>query len=456
MTRWYVLLSLSINVLLVVVLAGLYFLDNKSKSIADLQSGSRNYSQPVSTNFSQKNTLLLGNPEVKLSNTRMPYEDIRLRLSSDSHLELIKHRSPEFKDSLFKKYLDRLPGLNLFFLIDFKKPIEYKELHRLKSAGIHTIKPDPEYMDKQLGLFYGRYKSLIHLRGYPHIQAVYLLKKFTGEGNYVLDFVPGEDVNKMNVNFHLPYTKPGRTLLQRTVTLGGISPKALHHEKIEGEVLYLTVDVRKSKKITLYTKLKYIVDVENLLKHHVRVAGEITVDEYRKKMIAHPDYAVFTSTSEKIVFSDYIDSLASQIKPGHTLIQVWDFITKNLDEDIKYDYDKRHQFFSGKKVYHNIKDMYMTAAQLGETKVGACPERSSMEAAILRRIGIASRTATRLYHIYTEVLLPEQNWATTSGNVREIPLCESKDEKQSYFVSWLPESPVRLKWTGHLYPSILY
>jgi hypothetical protein len=112
---------------------------------------------------------------------------------------------------------------------------------------------------------------------------------------------------------------------------------------------------------------------------------------------------------------------------------------------------------TNKTVYTDIKDMYMTTETLSKIKTGTCTERRPMEAAILRKSGIAARTATRSAHIFTEIYIPDTGWISTSPLLNEIPLCESIDEGQSYFIEWTPKSPVRvLHWSGILYPQIIF
>lgn len=385
------------------------------------------------------------------------FEDIKLKLRPDDNLKLIKYNEALFKTSRIKKHLDLLPDIRLYVLVDFRKFANFKVIQAMEEHGFSTIKPKSEYLNKSLGLFYGKYKSLRNLLRKPYIKGIYILNEFTANGNYTLKVIPEADLDNLQFKFHLPYSKSGRQLMERTFDFIGYSRDAIKEHHSIGDTLLIKMNVRKKKLIKLFSRVKYKVSLEDLLKQHIRVIGNITVQQYQKEMNGNEDLAKFTVFSEKIAVSDYINEVAATISPTNTLNQVWKIITRKLNQDIRYDHDKRFRFFNGMIIYEDIKDMYLTAAQLGEKKIGACPERSSLEAAILRKLGVAARTATRLYHIYTEILMPNDiGWVTTSGLIKEIPLCESKDEKQSYFVSWSPSHPIRLKWEGGLYPVILY
>jgi hypothetical protein len=238
--------------------------------------------------------------------------------------------------------------------------------------------------------------------------------------------------------------------------MGGLSKVKLHNENIDGDILTYEIELKQNKPITLFCNLQYAISLNQILKHHIRVSGDMTIDEYKKVMKSNDIDTVFTLESPKIQFSSYVSNIATNFNGTNTIAFVWDKLTDILDKDIRYDWNKRSLFFSGRKTYNDIKDMYMTTKELGESKLGACPERSSLEAAVLRHLGISARTTTRLYHIFVEAYLPDITWVTTSGILNEIPLCVSPNHKQSYFVSWEPGHPIKLKWEGGLYPAVLY
>lgn len=452
---WLAKLSIGVNVMLIFYIGYQFLLLGDH---ADKNSSSQKTDMPSPVGLDSV-ILSIDDEKKPLSEQKRKdeFEDIKLKLRADDYLQLVKYNDKNFKNNKLKQYLDLLPNIRIYVLVDFRQPATFKAIQAIDDHGFGVIKPKSEYLEKKTGLFYGKYKSLKNLLNKPYIQDVYILSEFTANGNYTLNVIPEADLDNLNFNFHLPFSKPGRQLLERTFDFIGYSRDAVKDHKSIGDRLLITMHVRKKKLIKLFSRVKYRVNLEELLKHHIRVIGQMTINEYRREMKQSEDLRKFTAFSEKIVISDYINEVASSISPTNTLNEAWAILTKRLNKDIRYDYDKRFRFFNGMIVYTNIKDMYMTAAQLGKTKVGACPERSSLEAAILRKLGVAARTATRLYHIYTEVLMPHgKGWVTTSGLVKEIPLCESQDEKQSYFVSWSPTHPIRLKWEGGLYPVVLY
>ena len=386
---------------------------------------------------------------------RGPHEDIYLKLRSDEYLELVRYRDPSFRNSDLRRYLKHLSSLKIYVLIEFKKPANFMTIQDIRNRGFVAIKPPSEYVHKTLGVFYVAYRLLPSLRANRRIKDIYLLKSFTANGNYTLLVTSEESNEGVEMLFHLPISKPGFELLHKSYDIRGQAH--IYQQEEKDGVLRVKIDIRRKKRVTFVCRVKYKIDLEDLLSHHVRVIGDMTIEEYITRMSQDEDYRVFTSFSDdKIILSDYIAEVAGYIHPTNTLRDTWHYIFKRLNQDIRYDYEKRYNFFNGRIVYRDIKDMYMTAAQLGEQRIGACPERSSLETAILRYLGIAARTATRLYHIYTEIKMPDQKWVTTSGLLKEIRLCASKDERQSYFVSWAPAHPFRLKWEGDLYPAILY
>ena len=454
---WLVILSISVNLLLLLYVGYQFFLSSPRGQTADKKK--QKQVEVTSPSGLESTILSIDQKEKPLAEQEVveKFEDIKLKLRPDDHLQLVKYNDRDFKASRLRRYLGLLPNIRIYVLLDFTRPATFKAIQAIEDHGFAAIKPKSEYLGKKLGVFYGKYRATRNLLHKSYIKDIYLLNEFTANGNYTLSVIPEDDLDDLQFNFHLPFSKPGRELIERTFDFIGYSRDAIKDHASVGDRLLITMNVRKKKLIKLFSRVKYKISLEELLRHHIRVIGHITIEQYKRQMNQQEDLTTFTAFSEKIVISDYINEVAATISETNTLNQTWAMISKRLDRDIRYDYDKRFRFFNGMIIYRDIKDMYMTAAQLGEKKVGACPERSSLEAAILRKLGVAARTATRLYHIYTEILMPQGlGWVTTSGLIKEIPLCESQDEKQSYFVSWSPEHPIRLKWEGGLYPAILY
>ena len=405
--------------------------------------------------LNQKN--LKENKKVNSKEYNQAIDKIKFLLAKDDSLELIDIDSMLFHQSEFKKDLRKISWINLYILIEFKKPLtKISYLDQINSKGFaRPNKPKTVYLNKKIGIFYGKYSNLKQLRHLPFIHKIYILKQFTAKGDYTLDIQTDKNIEALNMKFYLPYSQNGRDLLNQVVSFNYWDAISSYKEDVTS--VHATLNMKLNKSILLSSSIEYLINVEKLLKNHIYVRGDIKLSEYLNKMSNNSkEKQKFTEFTDKIILSDYIKEIAQTISLNDTLAEVWGKIKIRLDKDIKYDYSKRKAFFSGRQKYSDIKDMYLSTLQLGERRIGACPERSSLEAAIFRYVGIPARTATRLYHIYAEILMPDYTWLTTSDTLRAIPLCYSKDAKQSYFVSWTPNHPIYLKWQGDFYPVVLY
>ena len=339
-------------------------------------------------------------------------------------------------------------------MIEFKEEFTAKYFKIMNEYGFEFVKKSMnKNFSKKIAIFYVKYQFLKKAKYLSFIKDIYILKSFVAEGYYRLKVIPQENIDKIEFFFHLPYSKPGRKLLMKELSIFRSDGKIENIE--EDSILKIYSSLRKEKPLVFFCKFKYFVDLGEMMKHDINVVGhDVFLEDYRKLVNKDPIYSTFTSFSDKIMKTKYVDKITAKIPKKATLANIWKAITKELNEDIRYDWKKRKLFFSGNLPYVNIEDMYLSTEEIGKRKLGACPERSSLEAAILRNLGIPARTVTRLYHIYVEVYFPKIGWVSTSCNIEEIPLCQSLDEKQSYFVFWKPEHPIRLKWEGIFYPSI--
>ena len=449
------LISILINLFLLLYLvffSGIFFnLSNSDLKLTDEMESSTQLNQSIKLQYTNSNLKEINS---SFQNKYLTNRNLASFFKNDQYLLLEKISSLQFNSSYFKNLLEQIPSFKIFLLLEFRQKIDSKVLQEMRKKGFFRI-DQIDRLNSKVAIFYGRYKNIFSLKKYQKwIKDVFILKRFTARSIYTLDFTPEKSKDNLKISFHLPYSKPGKILLERNFQLSGVTE--LFDKENQQDFLSINLPVYQKKKMKLISKMKYMVDTEALLKNHIKIAGNITVGEYKKKMTGNKLYDLYTSPGEKIIFSPYIDELSKKIKNTDTLSEAWNYIHRQLNKDIIYDSQKRSDFFEGKITYRNIRDMYMSAAQLGERKIGACPSRSSLETAILRRSGIAARTATRLFHIYTEIMLPgeEVRWITTSGLLKEIPLCYSLDEKQSYFVFWFPDHPIRLKWKGDLNPVI--
>ncbi|BBM88526.1 hypothetical protein COTS27_00207 [Spirochaetota bacterium] len=388
------------------------------------------------------------------------YEDIKRRFSPDAHLSIIKYGSDDFKNSTLRDKLNQVLTIKLYVIVRFHNAIDFPMISRLKRAGFSPLNQFPlsEYIDKKLGVFYVRYHKLLPaVSRLTNIADVYILTQYTARGFYQLGMKSLAVNDNLELQINIPFSKNGRELLYKKNTIAGTTNFS---EKASDPLKSLvSVPFAKGQIVTFHSDLSYKIDLEQLVDTHIIVQGKnYTIKPYLATMQeqAPEIHQEFTQFSEKIVPSAYIDSLIRRIDTNAPISDLWKQLTRILDREINYDWQKRDLFFSGNLTYYNIKDMYMTAEELGRKRVGACTERTALEIAVLRKLGIASRAATRLYHIYTEIYIPNAGWTTTSLTLNEIPLNAAADENMSYFVSWEPNHPIRLKWEGYLYPNIIY
>ena len=386
-------------------------------------------------------------------------EKIKLQFSGqDPYLQVADMASPLFGESELRKNLDKIRNVKVYIVAEFKKPINHNHITQLKKRGFSTLInfPTSKYLRKSMGIFYVNYR---HIRNYKKhfdlLKSIYIITQYSATGLYQLDVRSLEKKEDVILDIRFPFSKTGRELFyKKNSILGGKDFVELESDRYGSQ---LKMDMEKKQVISFLSEVRYDIDLKKNIDGHIYVQGtkwnqKKYLDVMRRE---HPEILdVFTGYSEKVVPSEYISRIVASIDKNKPLSDIWRQIDKVLDQDISYDWKKRDLFFSGNLTYHNIKDMYMTAEELSLKKKGACPERTSLEIAILRELGFAARTATRLYHIYTEVFLPEYGWTTTSLTLNEIPLTRSIDENMAYFVSWSPNHPIQLKWQGHIYPSI--
>ena len=388
-------------------------------------------------------------------------EKIKLHFpGTDNKLKVVNFKGEEFKKSQLRKALNQLKNVKIYVAVEFQKPITFKTLSSLRSMGFSPILglPSSEYLRKRVAIFYVNYRRIYaSFQREKNIKNIYLLSHFTATGLYQLDVKSVEEKKDISIDIRFPYTKPGRELIYKRNSFVGLED--IKNQSLDNYGNKVTLDLTASQTISFFSEVLYEIDLLKNVEAHTIVQGEnLKLADYKKNMQEkYPEIEeTFTGYSEKAVTSEYVQSIVRRIDKNQSIASIWRQIDQILDRDIRYDWKKRDLFFSGNLTYYNIKDMYMTAKELSEKRKGACTERTSLEIAILRELGISARSATRLFHIYTEVFIPNYGWTTTSLTLNEIPLVESFDENMAYFVSWTPDHPIRLKWGGHIYPSIIY
>ncbi len=371
-------------------------------------------------------------------------------------VNFFKERKEFIETDLYRK-LKNYPAFKVYTILEFSIPIDYKVLYKLERLGfskVFTFKDD-KYLGRKVAVFYTSFGKVRNSFRYSKIIDGYILENFTARGFYKLGIRSDVPADDLLIRVSVPFSNPGKEIVE--IDSGFVEEASTIKKKVSGVNGLIRTKINPDQKITFKSEIKSVISLKENLDISIHNAGRgIYLPAYIEEMKKnYPKlYKTFTQYSEKVVPSSYIDSIVSKIDKEEDLTDMWKQITRFLDQDIYYDWSKRDLFFNGRLTYNSIKDMYLTSAELGEKKIGACPERTSLEIALLRQMGVASRSFTRLYHIYTEVFIPQKGWITTSSTLNEIPLCRSNDEKIAYFIDWTPKHPVRLKWEGGLLPLI--
>ncbi len=379
----------------------------------------------------------------------------------DEKLKLVSYYEVDFKESELYRKLMKYPSIRIYTLLEFSEAISYKTLYKLERIGFTKIPnlKDEKYLGNFFAVFYTSFNNLKKSFRYSKITNGFILENYTAKGVYKLGI--RTDKPKENITFRVsaPFSKTGKEIIAINSRFQQDGDENnLIDKRVDQNEGIITTRIHPREKITFLSEIKYAVSLKKSLNDSIYLSGKgVYLTDYVQQMEEEHSqlYETFTSYSEKVVPSSYIDSIARQLDRRADLTGIWKQITRILNKDIRYDWKKRDLFFNGNLTYNNIKDMYMTAEELGNKKVGACPERTSLEISLLRQLGIAARSSTRLYHIFTEIYIPKKGWITTSTTLNEIPLCSSKDEKIAYFIDWSPNHPIRLKWEGYLYPLVI-
>ena len=352
------------------------------------------------------------------------------------------------------------PKLKVYVLIEFHKNIVPPILDFIyENYRFKIFKSQyPYYLKTKKKIFKGAFVNLKYLLRYKKIKSIFLLKEYPIKGFYSIR-ISTRVQPKSSIQFKIffPKSMKGISFYNFKYKLHKGKNKIIETKKTNH---YFIMDafLKKRSFLTYYSSFSGKVNVENYLQRSVYAAGKnITLKEYQNWITnqTNENLIIYTNFSDKIDYSDLVEEVKNSVKKEKAISSSVRYIIKKLDREIKYDFKKRKLFFSGNLTYTNIRDMYLKCSELSTKKIGACPEQSSLEIATLRSLGILSRSATRLFHIYAEVYLPKIGWVTTSPELDEIRLIESNDEKQSYFIDWQPNHPIDIKWNGEIYPEIV-
>ncbi|HMA99723.1 MAG TPA: transglutaminase domain-containing protein, partial [Spirochaetota bacterium] len=400
-------ISIFLNLILIVFLlynSGLFDFSREKKiehvsftENSEARASSRSADGDYKTTLLEQEAVAFSSKGKQHSPAPAVHEDIKSRLSRDIYLQLQKLPSPRFDNSRLKQHLRQVPGMKVYILACFRETLNYKIMHKIKAMGFVTVgkKSVNEYFENDIGIFYGKYHSLQMIKKLRALKELYLLTKYTAKGYYQLDIRTMQDQEDFVLKIFLPFENAGRKLLLSRPSFNGLG--VINFKKKFSNYIKVGMDIEKQRRYTFFCNLRYVVDLPAILSHHIRINGDMTLADYRSRTGSIPQYQLYTGYAGKIMPSGYVSNIAAGLNmSSNTLKNIWDTIYKRLNEDITYNYRKRYLFFQGKLAYSNIEDMYMTVPELSSSKKGACPERSSLEVAILRDLGIAARTVTRL------------------------------------------------------------
>jgi hypothetical protein len=341
----------------------------------------------------------------------------------------------------FNEVSKRLPNFRTVVLIIFKHPLELKDLVDLVNYGVWPS--DSRLLSalgKSKGIFYTQAKNLAQLSKVPCVDDHVPLNHFRMRGLYRIHFKVNEPGFSGPLTFSVstPRSGFGKTLLWIEDHVSPETSFSIRQDQVENRWLdsYFS-EMSEGKTVEFDFYFAYQVHVKELLEHTlamVDVAGPAELP------VAH-EAQIYLDPSEKI------ESLSPVIqeKTGEIYLRLARFIKQN----ITYDAVKRREYFGGMKVYRNMSEMYEKASATLAKGVGACPDTSILEVAMLRAFHIPSRTASRWGHIYSEIYIPGRGWFSTSVTPTGIPLTVDPDNNNRSYASWNPDVAIQtLMWEG--------
>jgi hypothetical protein len=351
----------------------------------------------------------------------------------------------------FEAVAQKFPQFKTLFAVEFNRPLELKDLIGLLNRGVWPV--DSRLLNalgKSQGIFYTRAYNLEKLTELSLIREYVPLVRFQMRGLYRIHLKviePGFN-GPLAFSVSSPRNGFGKTLLRIE---DHVSPKTaftVGHDHAGNRWLELEFpDLSESKTAKFDFYFVYQVDVKKLLKHALPMLTNAQISE----LPGNHEAMVYLYPSEKIEsLSPLIQEKSKEIFGEESSPSVMYFrLARFIKQNITYDSQKRQEFFGGMKVYNNMSQMYEKATVTLQRKVGACPDTSILETALLRAAHIPSRTASRWGHIFTEIYIPSYGWASTSITPTGIPLTIDPDNHNYPFVSWNRKVSVQtLLWEG--------
>ena len=351
----------------------------------------------------------------------------------------------------FSAILQWFPQFKTVVALEFKHPLKLKDLIDLLNNGVWPSDSKLiSALGKTQGIFYTRVHNFENLPKLSFVSDYVPLVSFRMRGIYRIHLKVIEEgfAGPLSFSVSTPRNGFGKTLVSIEDHVSPRAPFAIRHDHAGNrwlELEFAEMAEGKSAKFDFY--FVYQVNVKELLQHAIGMHGSVVLSELPEGHEA----SIYLLPSDKIEsFAPAIQEKAWELvgeenRPKMIYRRLAEFVKKN----ITYDSKKRRQYFGGMKVYRNMSEMYEEATETLSKGVGACPDTSVLETAILRAARIPSRTASRWGHIYTEIYLPNVGWVSTSVTPTGIPLIADPDNRNHCFVSWNRDLAVQtLLWEG--------
>ncbi len=350
------------------------------------------------------------------------------------------------------------PHFKTIVRLSFAQPLDLGRLLALYQHGAAPIRGDMlAALGERRAVFFTRAGNLEGLRASGLAQRVEPLSCFSMSALYRVHFKVRDQEYGGPLSFMVstPRGGWGKTLLSVQDHLYPNLPFTVRQDQGGNRwMVFSAPAVRAGDEFKCDFYATYRVDVAKLLRHALLMLPPGTAGA----LPAGGPAREFLAAEPKIdPASPPVRELAGEIFGGATgPRRLWGLLAGWLKDNVRYDHAKRAEFFGGRMVYRNMAEMYQVPELTLERRVGACPDTSVLEAALLRAGGVPARTAGRWGHFYAEVYAPPAGWLSTSVTPTGIPLVKDPGPRHQPFVSWDPPIAVQTtRWTGRvkIYPE---
>jgi len=339
----------------------------------------------------------------------------------------------------------KFPRFKTIVLLVFQPTLDFERLIHLLDLGVLPLGEDlSKLLGRSWAVCHTRADRLSEIQRSGMVREVIPLTRFSMSGIYRIHFKIVEPGFNGPISFRVsaPREGFGKTLVAAEEHIQPELPLSVVVDDVGNRWTETRMaDASQGQQIQFDFFFRYQVDIGQLLDRALRMAPE---EEGGDLPDGHPALSYLVSSPKIDATLPQIRSLASQIfgnekDPRKMYPKLYDYI----QQTVTYDSVKRMQFFGGEKVYRNMAEMYQGCLETLERKVGACPDTSILEAALLRAAGVPSRTAGRWGHFYTELFLPRRGWVSTSVTPTGVPLVVDPGEGHEPFVRWDPAVSVQ-------------